>query len=165
MPDATITLARWGELADRTAVGASVDGVDLVLVRDGEALSVFEGRCPHRGALLADGSVIGPDLVCGVHGCDFRLDSGISADNPTERLRRFAARVSDGDVVLDAAELDAFRRERPQTTVTAVYDRLFDDVHAATPEEPFVGEIHELARHGLSHEVADLVGVSYAGVR
>lgn len=142
------------ELPDRTPVAVVVDGLDLVVVRDGETVRVFEGRCPHRGALLGDGSCVGEDLVCGVHGWDFRLDNGVSAYDPSQRIHRFAEEIVDDMVTVRATDLAAFRASRPTAPVTDagsdVYDRLFADPHQASPEEPFVGEIHELARHGLS---------------
>ena len=144
-----VPVARFGDLVDDVPAHAQVDGVDLVVVRRGDAVHVLEGRCPHRGALLADGAVSGDDIVCGVHGWDFRLDSGISAYEPAERIHRFAASVVDGDVVLDAAEVALFRSQRPGVTAAAVYDRLYADPHQNTAEEPFVGEIHDLARNGL----------------
>ena len=83
------------DLPEDTPVGETVRGLDLVLVRRGAAVSVFEGRCPHRGALLADGSVIGDDLVCGVHGWDFRVDTGISAYEPAQRIHKFRSMRND----------------------------------------------------------------------
>ena len=68
-------------------------------------MSVFYGRCLHRGALLADGHVRGKDLICGVHNWDYRLDSGISAYSNDEALPRFAAWVEDGLVLVDADEI------------------------------------------------------------
>lgn len=159
-------VARLADLADRTPRSAVVDGVDLVVVRNGETVRVFEGRCPHRGALLGDGSCVGDDLVCGVHGWDFRIDTGVSAYDPSQRLHRFPESVVDGVVTVRAEDLATFRASRPATSVTDVYDRLFADPHQATPEEPFVGEIHELARHGLTrsghHGPAAAMGVPRA---
>ena len=147
--DPIVDLVGRDAMPDREPVAATAAGVDLVLVRDGDQVSVFEGRCPHRGALLADGKVVGPDLICGVHGWDFRLDTGVSAYNPTERLHRFEARVVDGRVLVDRAELDRFTARRPQLGGSDVYARLYADPHQGGPEEPYVGEIHDLARHGL----------------
>ena len=70
-------------------VGALVGNVDLVIVRFDDELSVLFGRCDHRGALLADGTVRGDDLVCGLHGWDYRIRTGVSAYNTDERLQRF----------------------------------------------------------------------------
>lgn len=145
-----LAIARWDDLAEDAPTAAQADGIDLVLVRHGGAVKVFEGRCPHRGALLADGRVEGENLVCGVHGWDYRLDSGISAYNPAERLCMFDAVVRDGEVRIDKADLVAYRSVRPERAATSTYDRLFDDPHQDTAEEPFVSEIHRLARRGLA---------------
>ena len=51
-------VAAWSELADRTPTAALVEGVDLVIVRDGDDPSVLYGRCEHRGALMVDGSIV-----------------------------------------------------------------------------------------------------------
>ncbi len=58
---------KLSELADRKPEYALVGEVDLVVVRFDEEVSVFYGRCLHRGALMSDGFVRGKDLICGVH--------------------------------------------------------------------------------------------------
>ena len=62
-----IAIADWGDLKDREPAYALVANVDLVVVRYDSDVSVFYGRCLHRGALLADGHIDG-DI-----GHDFRL--------------------------------------------------------------------------------------------
>ncbi len=143
-------VAIWDEVPDRTPTGAQAAGVDLVIVRDGDAHSVLYGRCQHRGVLLADGHVEGDNLICGVHGWDYRIDTGISAYNPSERLHRFDSAVVDGTVMVRSAELDAFRTAQggPPAGAPDEYEVHYASVHG-TPDEPFVADIHELARHGL----------------
>ena len=97
MDASLIPIARLDALPDDAPAHAEADGIDLVLVRRGGDVHVFEGRCPHRGALLADGRVEGDNLICGVHGWDYRLDTGISAYNPAERIYKFSCHVVDGD--------------------------------------------------------------------
>jgi methylamine---glutamate N-methyltransferase subunit C len=145
-----LPIARLDELAEDAPAHASADGIDLVLVRRGAQVHVFEGRCPHRGALLADGRVEGANLICGVHGWDYRLDTGVSAYNPAERIYKFNGHVRDGEVLVDKADLVEYRSMRPERAASSTYDRLFDDPHQDTVEEPFVSEIHALARNGLS---------------
>ena len=53
-------------------------------------------------------------------------------------------------MLVDKADLVEYRSMRPERAVTSTYDRLFDDPHQDTVEEPFVSEIHALARGGLS---------------
>ena len=71
-------VAAWGALEDRHPVYALVANVDLVVIRFDDQVSMFYGRCQHRGALLADGYIDGANLVCGVHGWDYRYDTGIT---------------------------------------------------------------------------------------
>ena len=145
MDSTYLPIARLDDLVEDVPAHAAADGIDLVLVRRGGQVHVFEGRCPHRGALLADGRVEGANLICGVHGWDYRLDTGVSAYNPAERIYKFACHVQDGEVLVDKADLVEYRSMRPERAVTSTYDRLFDDPHQDTVEEPFVSEIHALA--------------------
>lgn len=145
-----LAIARWSDLADRTPTGALVSGVDLVITRFGDEHSVLFGRCLHRGALMADGSVVGENLVCGLHGWDYSMRTGISAYNDTEQLRRFTSWVDDtGAVMVDTDEIAAWVLEHPQPYDREAYQGAFQDPHGA-PEEPFVGDIRELATNGLT---------------
>jgi len=143
-----VKVASWDELGDRVPAHALVEGVDLVVVRYDEEVSVLYGRCLHRGALLSDGTVQGEDLVCGLHGWDFRYDTGISAYDNGERLPKFAAWREDGAVLVDADEVRDWERENPQPYRRDDYLGAFADVHG-TPEEPHTRLIQDLARNGL----------------
>ena len=81
-----LRIAVWSELSDREPSYALAGGVDLVVTRFDDSVSVLYGRCLHRGALMSDGTVRGENLVCGVHGWDYRLASGVSAYNAAEAL-------------------------------------------------------------------------------
>jgi glutamate synthase domain-containing protein 2/nitrite reductase/ring-hydroxylating ferredoxin subunit len=164
METSYLPIARVDELTDDTPTHAMADGIDLVVVRRAGQVHVFEGRCPHRGALLADGRVDGPNLICGVHGWDYRLDTGVSAYNPAERISKFTSHIADGKVLVEQAEIAAYRERRPERPVASVYDRLFDDPHQDTAEEPYVSEIHRLAKGGLSgaHGAVAAMGVPRA---
>jgi len=52
-----LPIALLADLVEDRPAHAEADGIDLVLVRRGPDVHVFEGRCPHRGALLADGRI------------------------------------------------------------------------------------------------------------
>ena len=101
----------WDQLGDRKPAAAFVDGVDLVVVRWDDQHSVLSGRCRHRGALLADGKVDGPNLICGVHGWDYRMDTGVSTYDTSDRLRRFRSTVTDGAVYVDRVEIADYRQD------------------------------------------------------
>jgi glutamate synthase domain-containing protein 2 len=141
-------IAQLDELEDRVPAHALVGNVDLVVVRYGDEVSVLYGRCLHRGALLADGHVDGPNLICGLHGWDYRLDTGVSEYNNEERLQRFSSWIDDGRVWVDADEIAAWELDHPQPYRRGAYQGAYADVHG-TVDEPHVAAIHELAEHGL----------------
>jgi methylamine---glutamate N-methyltransferase subunit C len=141
----------WDDLVDRTPMGVFIDGVDLVVVRWDDQHSVLSGRCRHRGALLADGRVEGSNLICGVHGWDYRMDTGVSSYDINDRLRRFGTALVDGAIYVDRAELADYRQVEGLSIGGPVdeYEHHYRNAHANTADEPFVADIHELALHGL----------------
>ncbi len=157
-------VARWSELGDREPAYALVEGVDLVVVRFDDQVSVLYGRCHHRGALLADGHVDGPNLICGVHGWDYRYDTGVSEYNNDERLVRFTAWVDLDDdwVLVDADEVAEWVKENPQPYRRDEYLGAYQDIHG-TPEEPHNAHIQRLARGGIAgvghHGPVEAMGV------
>ena len=157
-----VSVTRWSEIQDRMPIGADVDGVALVIVRRGDEHSVLYGRCQHRGALLADGHVDGDNLICGLHGWDYRIDTGVSAYNNAESLTRFQSWVLDDVLMVDRGEIGRFLARHPQPYDRGAYQGYYRDAHAAA-EEPFVGLIGQLAAHGLSrtghHGPAAAMGV------
>lgn len=149
-PGATdrIRIATWSEVPEGVPTGATADGVELVIVRLDGAPNVLYGRCLHRGALLCDGHVSGGDLICGVHGWDYRIASGVSAYANDEALERFPAHVEDDALFVGRADIADFLRRHPQPDRNGTYQGLYHDLHGA-PEEPHVGDIRELAANGL----------------
>lgn len=83
------------DLREGCARGATVNGIEIVAVRRGGVLYVYENRCPHQGTPLetfpdkflnSDGSL----LICSTHGARFRVEDGLCVSGPCkgERLRR-----------------------------------------------------------------------------
>ena len=142
-------IATWSELPDRVPHPAFVAGVDLVIVRFDDNHSVLFGRCQHRGVLMADGTVQGDDLICGVHGWDFGYRTGISSYNNSERLHKFSSWIEGDDLMVDADEIAAWEAENPQPYDLEAYQGKYQDIHG-TPDEPHVGLIRKLATEGLS---------------
>ncbi|MFQ5419748.1 MAG: glutamate synthase-related protein [Anaerolineae bacterium] len=157
-----VKVAAWSQLADRTPVSALVANVDLVVVRYDEQVSVLYGRCLHRGAMLGDGTIAGNNLVCGLHGWDYRYDTGVSDYNPGERLPKFNAwidQVADA-VFVDEAEIAAWHAQNPQRYDREAYLGQYDDLHGAA-EEPHNKYIRRLAKNGLPghHGAVSAMGV------
>lgn len=143
-----VEIARWDTLENRKPTHALVAGVDLVIVRYEDEVSVLYGRCLHRGALLADGEVEGENLICGLHRWDYRISTGISEYNNAEALAKFDATIEDGAVWVDEEEVAGWAAANPQPYDRESYQGAFQDPHGA-PEEPHVTWIRELASSGL----------------
>ncbi len=141
-------VANWNDLQDRQPTHALVANVDLVVIRTDEAVSVLYGRCLHRGALLSDGEVRGDDLICGLHNWDYRCDTGISAYNNSEQLKKFEAWHEDGAVWVDEEEVAEWERANPQPYDREAYHGNYADTHG-TEEEPHTSLIQQLAKDGL----------------
>jgi len=145
-----VKAVEWDGLEPGKPTYALVCNVDLVVVRwkDEDQVSVLYGRCLHRGALLSDGHVEGDNLICGVHGWDYRYRTGVSEYNNEERLHKFSSWIEDGGVWVDADEVAQWERKNPQPYDREAYQGLYADVHGAV-EEPHVKLIQELAANGL----------------
>lgn len=152
------------DLADRKPEYAIVGEVDLVVVRFDDEISVFYGRCLHRGALMSDGHVRGSDLICGVHNWDYRLDSGVSAYANKEKLPKFKSWVDGDDICVDADEINAWGFANPQPYNRDSYLGLYADPSHGIAEEPYNGMIQNYAKNGLSktghHGIVESMGVS-----
>ncbi|KAA3595757.1 MAG: glutamate synthase [Calditrichaeota bacterium] len=158
-------VATWSQLEDRKPTYALVANVDLVVVRFDDKVSVFYGRCLHRGALMSDGKVVGEDLVCGVHNWDYRLETGVSAYNNEEILPKFSAWVEEAEdaVYVDEEEISEWEAEFPQPYNREEYLGLYADTHG-TPEESKNSYIQALAKKGKEgighHGMVSAMGVA-----
>lgn len=83
------------------------DGFTLVLCQLDGNYYAFEGKCPHRGAPLAEGELAGELIICPLHHFKFNLKTGRCVMPRHLKLRSFAV-SRDGDQlaidVKDAAE-------------------------------------------------------------
>ena len=156
-------IATLNKIENRKPQYALVGEVDLVVVRFDDEVSVFYGRCLHRGALMSDGFVQGNNLICGVHYWDYRLDSGVSEYNNREALPKFTSWIEDGKICVDADEIAQWAEKNPQPFNRERYLGLYADTSHGTDEEPYNGLIQQYARDGLSktghHGKVDAMGV------
>ena len=143
-----IKLLKTSEPEDRVPKHALANNTDLVVLKYDDKYSVLYGRCLHRGALMSDGHVDGDNLICGVHGWDYRFDTGVSEYNNKEVLQKFTAHIDGDYVCVDKKEIDAFEIKQPQTFNRDEYLGAYADTH---PEdtEPYTGYIKELSKNGL----------------
>jgi glutamate synthase domain-containing protein 2/nitrite reductase/ring-hydroxylating ferredoxin subunit len=145
-----IRIATLAEIDPPTPAHALVADVDLVLVRwpDEDEVTVLYGRCLHRGALLSDGEVQGENLICGVHGWDYRFRTGVSAYTNEDVLHRFSHWIENGEIYVDEDEVREWERCHPQPFDRSAYQGAYADPHG-TVDEPYNQWIQEMAEHGL----------------
>ena len=144
-----LSIYALNELEDRVPAHALVAGVDLVVIRYDDTVSVLYGRCAHRGALMSDGYIDGENIICGVHAWDYRFDTGVSEYDNSETLPKFEAWIEDGQVFVDEDEIAAWGKAHPQPYNRDTYQGAYQDP-TGTADEPHVKLIRKLAGEGLS---------------
>ncbi|HEX8595823.1 MAG TPA: FAD-dependent oxidoreductase [Pseudomonas sp.] len=101
-------VARFADLAEDRGSEIKIGEQTLVLVRLGDEVRAYQGKCPHAGAPLAKGAICNGRLICPWHKGAFELEDGSLCEPPAlEGLRRYPARVTDGQVFVDDQALPA----------------------------------------------------------
>ena len=78
-------------------------GGDVAVFRTAEdQVFALLDRCPHKGGPLSQGIVFGDSVACPLHNWTIGLDDGCAEAPDDGCTQRFAVRVEDGAVALDA---------------------------------------------------------------
>ncbi len=94
-------VARVGDVRANDVIAVSVDGLELVLGRDGERYFATQRRCVHRGGDLAEGIVSRGHLICPQHAWRFSTATGCHAEASEYCLVTYAVRVVGDQVEVD----------------------------------------------------------------
>ena len=143
-------IAKIAELIDRQPTHKLVNGLDLVVIKFDSSVSVLYGRCLHRSALMSDGYVDGQNLICGVHGWDYRMDTGVSDYNNDEALQKFSTFVEDDILYVNEDEINDFLDKHPQPFKREDNLGQYADTHPENTE-PYTLFIKELSKNGLKN--------------
>ena len=68
-------------------------------------------RCPHKGGPLSQGIVFGQSVACPLHNWTIGLDDGCAKTPDEGCTQKFSVKVEDGQVYLDARELNTLALE------------------------------------------------------
>ena len=97
--------------AGMTAV--DVAGTPVLLVRDGDQVRAFEGKCPHAKAPLEEGALCRGRIICPWHMGSFDAETGALLEPVAMRgLQRYAVELSGDEILVDtspSAEPDEVR--------------------------------------------------------
>ena len=140
-------IASYSTLNNRQPFAALVNGVDLVIIRYDDHFSVLYGRCLHRGALLSDGFVEGNNLICGLHGWDYRIDSGVSEYNNSEHLHKFPAFLENDSIYVWEKDINEFLTKHPQPFDRTTYLGAYADTHPEPDPWVFQGNSYRNGRN------------------
>ena len=85
---------------------ARPQGLDVAVFRNdaGDVFALLD-RCPHKGGPLSQGIVFGTQVACPMHNWTIGLCDGQAAAPDEGCTPKFAVKVEDGAVYLDAGEL------------------------------------------------------------
>lgn len=98
---------------------------------------------------MGDGKIVGKDLICGLHGWDYRYSTGISAYDSSMRLHMFTSWLEGDSLMVDRDEVMSWVVENPQPYDRTSYQGTYQNPHE-NPEEPHVALIRKLASDGLT---------------
>jgi len=99
----THVVCELSSLDEAVPLRASVDGVEVVVVRCGSELFCLENVCSHEHFALSDGEVDPStcEIECARHGAMFDLVTGEPRSLPATRaVRTFPVSVHDGKVTV-----------------------------------------------------------------
>ena len=111
MTEAWRAVARVGDVLPNDVIAVAVDGVELVLGRDGDRYFATQRRCVHRGGDLAEGIVSRGHLICPQHAWRFSTETGCQAEASEYCLVTYPVRI-----VGDQIEVDPRPRSQPRST-------------------------------------------------
>ena len=77
------------------------ENLTLVVCQLDGVYYAFDGKCPHRGAQLADGRMDKGLLVCPLHHFKFNVKTGRCVMPPHLRLRSFTIREEAGQLKIE----------------------------------------------------------------
>ncbi|WP_216679748.1 FAD-dependent oxidoreductase [Hymenobacter siberiensis] len=96
------------------------DGPQVLLTRQQGRVHAFAAHCPHYGAPLEKGRVVGGKLICPWHHACFKLESGHLCEPPAlDDLPAFAVREADGRIWVQLPDSPPASTEKPAATPTA----------------------------------------------
>jgi 3-phenylpropionate/trans-cinnamate dioxygenase ferredoxin component len=90
------------EIPAGEALAATVDGVELAVVRNGDDVYAIYDECFHAAIPLSEGEVEGCEIECWLHGSRFDLRTGKPSGPPaTDPVPTYPVRVEGDDVLVD----------------------------------------------------------------
>jgi nitrite reductase/ring-hydroxylating ferredoxin subunit len=94
-------VARVGDVRPNDVIAVTVDGIEMVLGRDGDRYFAAQRRCVHQGGDLADGVISRGHLICPQHAWRFSTATGRQAEASQYCLVTYAVRIVGDQIEID----------------------------------------------------------------
>ncbi len=94
-----VDVAGAGDLAVGRMKAVLVDGRKIALYHTAGGFFATDHTCPHRGGPLAEGDLMGNEIVCPWHLWGFDVTTGVCTGNADLHVDTYEVRV-DGDRIL-----------------------------------------------------------------
>ena len=111
-------------------------GLDVAVFRNAqdEVFALLD-RCPHKGGPLSQGIVFGTSVACPLHNWTIGLHNGCAKEPDEGCTPRFAVKVEDGVVHLDAHELSTHATDftRPLAGPVKRVSSPAEEAHVSSP--------------------------------
>jgi NAD(P)H-dependent nitrite reductase small subunit len=113
-PGEWVAVAEVGALPSGASLAVRAGAAEVAVFNVAGELRAMEGRCLHRGGVLADGMVDGDVVTCPLHWWRYDLRTGERLGAPELRLSCYPVRVQAGrvEVLVPAASPELSLRER-----------------------------------------------------
>jgi len=106
MPDTVtefVEIARTSDLPVGRAKAFLVGETKIALYHTPRGFFATENVCPHRGGPLAEGDIIGNEIVCPWHLWSFDIETGFCGGNDEICVKTYEVRVEDDRVLVRTA--------------------------------------------------------------
>jgi nitrite reductase/ring-hydroxylating ferredoxin subunit len=79
-----VQIAKKSEVPENGVIGVQVGGKSIALINLNGEIYALDDSCPHEGAPLSDGQIVGDEIECPWHSSHFDIRSGQVTMDPAE---------------------------------------------------------------------------------
>jgi nitrite reductase/ring-hydroxylating ferredoxin subunit len=94
--------AKVSELGVDDILPVEVDGIAMILYRNGDSVRSCERYCPHQRADLSEGMVSRGHLICASHGWSFDADNGVHEKSKQTCVTMYEVRIVGENILVKA---------------------------------------------------------------
>ena len=90
------------DIKDGQIYGADLEGLRVMLTKDGQAIYANSRNCLHAGADLGNGDLVGTVVTCPLHFWKFDTVDGHCVQIPQAKIKNFPVKIENSEVYVDA---------------------------------------------------------------